>query len=35
LQYGLAEWHKGQDARLLLKEAFADLEGNDNRSVTS
>jgi len=35
LQYGLAEWHKGQDARLLLKEAFSDLEGNDSRAVST
>jgi hypothetical protein len=25
LQFGLAEWHKGQDARLLMKQAFASL----------
>ncbi|MCW8943172.1 MAG: diguanylate cyclase [Sedimenticola sp.] len=25
LQFGLAEWHKGQDARLLLKQAFTNL----------
>ncbi|MCW8907839.1 MAG: diguanylate cyclase [Sedimenticola sp.] len=35
LQYGLAEWHKGQDARLLLKEAFNHLAGSDSRTVSS
>ncbi len=25
LQFGLAEWHKGQDARLLMKQALASL----------
>lgn len=28
LQFGLAEWHKGQDARLLLKQAFTSLAEN-------
>lgn len=28
LQFGLAEWRKGQDARLLMKQAFANLAEN-------
>lgn len=35
LQFGLAEWHKGQDARLLLKEAFTDLAGNSAQAASS
>lgn len=35
LQYGLAEWHKGQDARLLLKEVFSQLAGNGARTESS
>lgn len=29
LQFGLAEWHKGQDARLLMKQAFANLNESE------
>ncbi|WP_428623210.1 diguanylate cyclase domain-containing protein [Sedimenticola sp.] len=29
LQCGLAEWHKGQDARLLMKQAFSNLAESD------
>ncbi len=35
LQLGLAEWHKGQDARLLLKQALANLnEGKRETEAT-
>lgn len=29
LKFGLAEWHKGQDARLLMKQAFTSLAENE------
>lgn len=35
LRFGLAEWHKGQDARLLLKQAFDNLAENESESDPS
>lgn len=35
LQFGLAEWHKGQDARLLMKQAFVNLFEGETEATPS